>query len=340
MLFMQDKGEFGTAANHFFSALYHEAIRQGVEADKLVVEVGLDLSVIDNPEARIRTEILANFQKAIWNVTQDEGLNLCPYPLRYGTYYMMGKLTVHQPTLEKALQLGARFYNLVVTDDFVTLRQESTNTVLSVNHITPQCDPQHLLAELALLSWHRYASWLIADSLPLTEIRFNYPAPNYANEYTYLFPGQHVFDAKELALVFPTAYLQRPTKQNEGSLKSFMSRCPLELFRRYKADYSLTTELKRLLNKQISSNNASVDSIADQLHMTTRTFNRKLKEEGTTFLQIKNLVRRDRAIHLLTHYAIPINEVAELVGFSDSAVFTRAFRSWTGKTPKQYRDSH
>lgn len=336
---MQDKGEFGTAANHYFSALYHEAVRQGVDAAKLAIEVGIDLSVLDNPNARIRTELLANFQRVIWDQTQDESMGMCPFPMRYGTYYMMGKMTVHQPILQKALALGARFYNLVVTDDFISLRQEGTNTVLAVNHITPIHDSKHLLAEIALLSWHRYASWLIADSLPLTEIRFNYPAPTYANEYTYLFPGQHVFDANELALVFPTAYLQRPTKQNDGSLKSFMSRCPLELFRRYKADYSLTTELKRLLNKQITSNNTSVDSIADQLHMTTRTLMRKLKDEGTTFLHIKNLVRRDRAIHLLTHYTIPINEVAEHVGFSDPAVFTRAFRSWTGKTPKQYRDS-
>ena len=64
---------------------------------------------------------------------------------------------------------------------------------------------------------------------------------------------------------------------------------------------------------------------------------RKLRDEGTSFQQLKDIIRRDRAMHFLSQTTISINEVAERVGYSDPAVFTRAFRSWTGDTPRAYR---
>ena len=71
--------------------------------------------------------------------------------------------------------------------------------------------------------------------------------------------------------------------------------------------------------------------------MTTRTLMRKLKDEGTSFQQLKDVVRRDKAIFFLGQQGLRINEVAEKVGYSDPAVFTRAFRNWTGQSPRDFR---
>lgn len=337
---MQDKGEFGTAANHYLSALYHSAIRQGVDVLPILTNVGLSIADIDKPNHRIPTEKLSALQIGIWNATQDESMGLNGCPLKRGSYYMMGKLTIHQTHLGKVLSLGQRFYNLLVNDDFVTFRQEGDNTVLRVQLVTPEADVDHLFGEITLLAWHRYASWIIAQGIPLTETRFNYAPPQHVNEYTYLYPGKHVFNSDELALVFPSKYLEFEVKQTESTLLGFLQRCPLELFRQYKDDYSLSSELRRLLIKHIWGANASIADCASQLHMTPRTMMRKLKEEGTSFQQLKDFVRRDKAIMLLTQQKMAISEVAEHIGYSDSAVFTRAFRQWTGLSPRKYRDKH
>tara|TARA_R110000868_G_scaffold14196_1_gene66147 strand:- start:1095 stop:2126 length:1032 start_codon:yes stop_codon:yes gene_type:complete len=335
---MQNKGEYGTACNHYVSALYHLANNIGLDGDGLLVMANIAKDVIDKADIRVRTEDLSAFQKACWDQSKEESMGLLPVRLELGTYYMMGKLTVNQPTLHKALELGARFYNLVTRFEFITLDVGPEITLMSFSRVTPKEDYGHLFAEMCLLAWHRYASWLIADSLPLIETRFNYPSPQHAREYSYLFPGLHKFDCRSLSLVFPTQYLSRSVKQNDASLKSFMHNCPLELFRQYKADYSVTAEVKRIINRTIMEGNTSVDDVAASLHMTTRTVMRRLKDEGASFQQIKDVVRRDKAINLLTLYSLPIKEVAEKVGFSDPAVFTRAFRSWTGESPRKYRD--
>ncbi|ROT99806.1 AraC family transcriptional regulator [Marinobacter sp. R17] len=336
---MHEKEDFGTGANHYVSSLFHATRQQGVDPIPLLAEEDLPLSVIDQPEQRIPTEKLANFQKYVWDRMQDEAMGLAGCSLPAGTYYMMGQLTVHQPTLGQALALGCRFYNLVTRRELISLTDDGRHTLLSINLPRPELDYKHLFAEIALLSWHRYASWLIADSLPLVETRFNYPAPAHVGEYSYLYPGVHQFDCDDLSLVFSNSYLNRPVKQNEGSLKSFMNNCPRELFRRYKTDYSVTTELKRILTKELADGGLTIDQAAAALHMTTRTLTRRLSEEGASFQQIKNVVRRDLAIRwLVGPDDMAIHDVAERVGFSDPAVFTRAFRSWTGDSPRRYRD--
>lgn len=329
------EGVHGTGANHYFTALYEAAVKLEVDVDLLMQGVGLSKTVLNEPDIRIPTEKIAEFQKVIWDWLNDESMGANSRPIPSGTYYMMGRLTVQEATLGKALRLGARFYNLVYQREAITISVEDNFVELRVTQDAP--DFKHLFAEMALLSWHRYASWLIADVLPLHETRFNYPPPPNVSEYNYLFPGSHKFDHNHLSLVFPESYLEKEVKQNQSSLKHFMKRCPLELLKQYKVDYSLTAELQSLIKKGLDNGLATIYYCASELHMTPRTLIRKLKDEGTSFQQIKDVIRCDKAIYLLSEKSLPINEVAERVGYSDPAVFTRAFKNWTGDSPRAFR---
>ena len=102
-------------------------------------------------------------------------------------------------------------------------------------------------------------------------------------------------------------------------------------------DFSVAFGLQKRLKSQLSYGFPVIEDAAKTLHMTKRTLMRKLKEEGTSYQQIKDLVRRDRAIYLLTQHSMPLGDIAEAVGFSDPAVFARAFKGWTGVSPREYR---
>lgn len=335
---MPDKYEVGTAANHYISQLYHEAIKNKLDIDGMLQQMDLSVEVFDKPELRVKTEKLATLQNLIWQAMGDESMGLAAFPIPAGTYFMMGRLTVNQPTLHKALELAARFYALVTKAFKLTLVIDDETALLNFELLDAKLDPQHMLAEILLLAFHRYASWLIADSLPLIETYFNYSCPAHVSEYSYLFPGIHIFDSKVLGFSFPASYLQRNVQQNDASLKLFMQRCPQEIFQRYEADYSLTTELKRLLWKNLRGGVPSIEEAAAMMNMTKRTLMRKLKAEGSSYQQLKDLVRRDKAVALLTKYSLPINQISESVGFSEPAVFTRAFSQWMGESPSQYRE--
>jgi AraC-like DNA-binding protein len=71
--------------------------------------------------------------------------------------------------------------------------------------------------------------------------------------------------------------------------------------------------------------------------MSTQTLHRRLKDSATSYQKIKDNLRRNRAIQMLIHEKLSIEKVSEAVGFGESRSFTRAFKHWTGLTPREYR---
>jgi AraC-like DNA-binding protein len=80
----------------------------------------------------------------------------------------------------------------------------------------------------------------------------------------------------------------------------------------------------------------SLEGVADTLHLSSRTLKRHLASEGTTFKQLLDEARKDVALRLIGS-DMSLDVVAERLGYSDLANFTRAFRRWTGKTPGAVR---
>ena len=329
-----------TAANYYISQFYHLAARCGLDADALLAEAGIDKKVIDVPGLRVDAEKLSAVLVAIWDSLDDEAMSLSNSPIPRGSFYMMGKLTVHEPTLRKALEQFIRFYTIATNTYTMRLDVEGERALLTFEVNAPEMDDEHLLAEIHLMSLHRYGSWLIAENIPLAEVYFAYPPPPQVKEYSFLFPGKHVFDAPYMGISFSKKYLDMETVQDTGTLKTFMRRCPVELFLQPKTDFSLTSDVQVVLQKYVQDGFPTARDVADQLHLTRRTLMRKLKEEGSSFQQIKDLIRRDKAIHLLTAQPFAVGEIAEKVGYSDPAVFARAFKSWTGLSPREYRASY
>jgi len=326
-----------TAANSIVSEFYYLAQEKGLDADQLIRDAGITPDVIDSPGTRVASRKLAALQVSVFDQLGDEAMGLSDSPIPRGAFYMMGKLAVGELTLRDALLGGARFYHMVTDAYRVSLVEDSKDARLTFTMSSPQQQRYDLFAVITLLAWHRMSSWLIAENVTLHDVYFDYSAPAYVDEFSYLLPGQHVFNAEVLGFSFSKHFLDREICQNRGSLKSFISNCPLELFVQPRQDFSVSAALKKMLKQELYEGFPRIEDAADRLHMTRRTLMRKLKDEGTAYQDIKNLVRRDRAVFLLKNRVIPVSEVAEAVGFSDPAVFARAFKNWTGVSPKDYR---
>jgi AraC-like DNA-binding protein len=92
-----------------------------------------------------------------------------------------------------------------------------------------------------------------------------------------------------------------------------------------------------LLQHLVQTGDVSVDSIAAEMAVSRQTLFRRLKAEGTTFERILDALRRKMALHYLREKKRSVSETAYLVGFSDRAAFTRAFKRWTGFSPSAGR---
>ncbi len=98
-----------------------------------------------------------------------------------------------------------------------------------------------------------------------------------------------------------------------------------------------TERVRAALLEALPSGLASMDTVARKLTMSTRTLQRRIEAEGTTYQQILDGTRADLAMHYLENTALSIAEIAFLLGFAEPNSFYRAFRGWTGTTPDNLR---
>ena len=98
--------------------------------------------------------------------------------------------------------------------------------------------------------------------------------------------------------------------------------------------------LRSTIALNLEKERLDVEYIARLIGYSKQTLQRKLKSHGTTLSTEIASLKRDRAIELLVHSSTPIWKISESLGFSSQPSFTRAFKSWTSQTPREYRKKH
>ena len=96
-------------------------------------------------------------------------------------------------------------------------------------------------------------------------------------------------------------------------------------------------KVEALIMPILHTGEVSVETIAAKLNTSRQTLYRQLKDENATFEQVLDELRRRMALDYIAAKKVSVNETAYLVGFSDPASFSRAFKRWTGKSPREWR---
>ena len=94
---------------------------------------------------------------------------------------------------------------------------------------------------------------------------------------------------------------------------------------------------KAIIVEEMPNGRVTESLLAERLHMSQRTLQRRLREEGETFRSLLTQVRKNLARHYLREPGYNIIEIAFLLGFSDSSAFSRAHREWFGESPSMTR---
>lgn len=324
---------------HFARSAMIAARRSGLDEELLLREAGLSRRLLQNPQLRITSAQFSQLMLALWREGDDEFMGLAPYRSRHGVFALMTRQVIGCRQLRSVFFRLARFYNLINDSLRLELQLEGDGAAFVMVLAEPERDSEHLLREIFMLLWHRFTSWLVGQRVPLQEVHFDYPEPANQAEYRLMFPCPARFGMPDCRLVMNTSCLDMQVVQTPATLRAHLLRAPLEWFMRPVYQASCTRVVQERLAAAADFAQQGILDVADALHLTERTLRRRLTLEGTSFQSIKDGLRHDRAIHYLAQSNLPISEIARLLGFSEPSAFTRAFRQWTGESPRAYRDA-
>jgi AraC-like DNA-binding protein len=165
-----------------------------------------------------------------------------------------------------------------------------------------------------------------------------FPHRAVATEATYRsrFDAPLTFRADRLALAYAARDLRLPVSESNQELHDLAASYLDRQVPRGRT--SVTVQVRRAIEALLGTGTCSYREVARALYMHPRTLQRRLNEEGTTFEEIKDDVRRDLAQRYLSHPDLPLTQITALLDYSEQSALGRSCQRWFQTSPRGYRD--
>jgi len=168
-------------------------------------------------------------------------------------------------------------------------------------------------------------------------VHVTHAAPPYRAEYDRIFQVPVVFESDRNALLTDEAWMSLRSSLPSRYVFGVLSDRADALLKTLESRQSTRGRVESLLMPVLHTGEASMSTIAGKMGLSRQTLFRKLKSEGVTYEKVLDELRQTMALDYLNGKKVSVNETAYLVGFSDPAAFSRAFKRWTGRSPGKHR---
>jgi AraC-like DNA-binding protein len=307
--------------------------RHRVSPERLLAGLPITWAQLAEPETRVPLQVCEAILARAVEQTKEPMLAVhVGMQMRASTHGFLGFAAMTASTAREALELAVRFASTRTSAVGLALYVEGEQASLVVEERTPLSPMVREFIVIALF----IGIWQLGQALtgkPLDGVaECAFAMPDFIDKVPTA--GRLRFDCPAHRLVFGSTVLDLPLRSADAvATKLAREQCERELARL--VDGVLPSQIRTLLADDASR---SLEDVAKKLRVSPRTLKRKLAERGTTFSEIRDDLRRQRALLLLDNRALSIGDIALRLGYSELPNFTRAFRKWTGQTPQAYRE--
>ena len=241
------------------------------------------------------------------------------------------------PNLRASLVQIARYIGLVSRnirwvlgprgpDGLTTFEEQAT--------FAPEAIPPALREFGVAVSASRVYSWF--DRHP-REVWFTHPAQGPAEEYQQVFGCPALFDRDRVAIRYDDEALAAPAQHHDPQLYRILESHAERVLAEMPATATFRERVRREVVQRLREGEPAIAGIAESLATSERSLQRRLQSEGVSFRDVVDEARHKLAVVYLGDQSLSVTDVACLLGYSEAAAFTRAFKRWTGQPPSQAR---
>ena len=311
----------------------------GVSIPEVLRRAGLPRDLFDQTRILVTTSELFALWRAIEAVNTDPliGLKLGT-ETRIERFHPTGIAALSTQNLVAAAEQMARYKKLTAPEEMLVQLDEEEFSIGFRWLLTVHAEPQ-------LLMDHCF-SWMLTIARCGTGTQLNPLRVEYVQRRANLRAiernlGCKVVDgASRNAIVFRASDATAPFVTRNTELLDMLAPQFEEQLRQYKAEDSFIELVHRSIRDRLTGQRPSIDAISQVLHMSPRTLQRRLQESGSSFQRVLDEARHQMARYYLSNSVLELNETAYLLGFEDPNSFGRAFRTWEGIPPSDWRETH
>ncbi len=319
-------------------ALLDLAVSRGANRRTLADRSGIDPADLQDRDNRIPFDKYVALMKAAQDLCNDPAL-----ALHFGECVDTSEISfTHQigaPSLTEAFAVMNRYARLTVEVD------EGGSDRYLIERIGGQLwiiDTRRNPNDFPELTESGFARIVCSMRRFLGEVRYikavhvTHAEPRYRAEYDRIFRVPVFFESDRNAFLVDDTMLSFRPPPSPTYASAVLSARAEELLEKLESSKSTRAHVERLLLDAMKTGDLSMDIIASKLGVSRQTLFRKLKSENVTFEKVLDELRHKMAIHYLDAEKMSVSQTAHLVGFTDPAAFSRAFKRWTGSSPRAY----
>jgi len=301
-------------------------------------QVGLDIEKMRVPGARYNKDKVAKLWEETARLIEDPCFGLAAatswHPSFLGT---LGYAMLASSSLRITLERLVRFFGIITSVNTGELIEDDVNGTLTFNFIYKDQGPLPIHREdaaIALILSILRVNY--QQSFAPVSVSFKHNNRVCLKRYSAFFRSPVIFNAPTSSLTLSLDIADQNLLSGNKELAALND----QIMNQYLSDLdnsSLSKKVQSVIIEHLPSGNVTVENVAEQLAVSSRSLQRQLREEGQSFTSLLDKTRQEIALQYVKNHQYELTEVAFLLGFSDLSTFSRSFKRWTGHSPDQYR---
>ena len=309
----------------------------GLDCQDLFVNLGLDYSALNDPDARFAQDGMTRLWQRAVEITGNPaiGLNLAKV-MRPGAMHVVGYALMSSSTLRDSFQRLVRYQRIIAEGADLQFGSTNRGALLTLAIHGDQLPPARQSADGSLASTLAFCRWLTGKPLVPIEVYFQGPPLADIEPYQAVFQAPLRFNAEYHGMLMRHVDMDIALPTANAELAQLHDRFAGDYLARF-SDSRVTHQARQVICRLLPQGEPRRETVAQSLHLSERSLQRRLDEEGTSFQQLLDDTRRTLAEQYLARADLALLEVAYLLGFADPSNFFRAFKRWFAITPGEYR---
>ena len=251
--------------------------------------------------------------------------------------HALGYAWLSSNTLREALRRFERYNRILSTVADIALVDNDQGLALVVKPLPPIAPRPHridaIFACIVKMCRTNYG-----DSLNPVCISLTRKKPPCFRVYQEVFNAPVVFEAEMDSLTLPSAAVDRRLVSDNPKVALANDKIMIDYLAKLEKNDTVS-QVKAAIIDRLPSGEVAQQDVAPLVSMSVRSLQRRLKTLGTSFQKLLDRTRSELAHNYIRDMETDLTEIAFMLGFSEHSAFSRAFKRWTGRSPKETRDT-